>query len=261
MLILTVPRIYFPRKLEDSDHFELGKENLRYVKSVLRMKKGERLMLFDGTGCECEAVIHQIATDKIAVEVIKRHSPPVRGIFITLMQSLPKANKMDFIVQKATELGADRIVSFQSARSVPRLSPEKPLTKVTRWQSIAVEAARQCGRADIPGIDGIMSFEEALSQPVHETLNMIFWEEETRRGVREVLCDRRYDGIKGISVIVGPEGGFTKEEAARAGEKGFVSVSLGRQVLKVETAALTILSIVQYEKGMFGGVSEGGASR
>lgn len=258
---MTGPRIYFPRKLEDSDHFELGKENLRYVKSVLRMKKDDRLMLFDGTGWECEAVIKRIATDAIAVEVIKRYTPRDRDIFITLMQSLPKANKMDFIVQKATELGADRILSFQSARSVPRLSPEKTLTKVARWHSIAVEAARQCGRADIPGIDGIMSFEEALSQPVHENLNMIFWEEETGRGVREVLCDRRNDGTKGISVIVGPEGGFTKEEVARAEDRGCVSVSLGRQVLKVETAALAILSIIQYEKGIFGGVSEGRTSR
>lgn len=258
---MTVPRVYFPRNLEDSDHFELGKENLRYVKSVLRMKKGDRLMLFDGNGWECEVVIRQITTDAIVVAVTKRYSPRGRGIFITLIQSLPKANKMDFIVQKATELGADRIVPFLSSRSVPRLSTEKTRLKIARWQHIAVEAARQCGRADIPVIDEILSFEEALTQTESESLNMIFWEEETGKGVREVLCDQRYDGVKAISVIVGPEGGFTKEEVTRAGEKGFVSVSLGRQVLKVETAALTILSIIQYEKGMFGGTSEGKDSR
>jgi 16S rRNA (uracil1498-N3)-methyltransferase len=261
MLILTVPRVYFPRNLEDSDHFELGKENLRYVKSVLRMKKGDRLMLFDGTGRECEAVIRQIATDALVVEVIKRYSPRDKGLFITLMQSLPKANKMDFIVQKATELGADRIVPFLSSRSIPRLSTEKTRLKIARWQHIAVEAVRQCGRVDIPVIDEILSFEEALLQPEHKTLNIIFWEEETGKGVREVLCDQRYDGVKAISVIVGPEGGFTKEEVSRAVEKGFVSVSLGRQVLKVETAALTILSIIQYEKGMFSGAYDGRESQ
>jgi len=218
-------------------------------------------MLFDGTGRECEAVIRQIATDAIAVEVIKRYSPRDKGLFITLMQSLPKANKMDFIVQKATELGADRIVPFLSSRSIPRLSTEKTRLKIARWQHIAVEAVRQCGRVDIPVIDEILSFEEALLQPEHKTLNIIFWEEETGKGVREVLCDKRYDGLKAISVIVGPEGGFTKEEVSRAVEKGFVSVSLGRQVLKVETAALTILSIIQYEKGMFGGASEGRNTR
>ena len=258
---MTVPRVYFPRNLEDSDHFELGKENLRYVKSVLRMKKGDRLMLFDGSGWECEAVIRQIAADTIVVEVTKRYSPRDKGIFITLMQSLPKANKMDFIVRKATELGADRIVPFLSSRSIPRLSAEKTSSKITRWRNIALEAARQCGRADIPGIDEILSFEEALLQPEHKILNIIFWEEEAAKGVREVLCDKRYDGVKAISVIVGPEGGFTKEEVTRAGEKGFVSVSLGRQVLKVETAALAILSIIQYEKGMFGGAYEGRESQ
>lgn len=258
---MTVPRVYVPRKLPDDNHFELGKESRRYVKSVLRMKKGDRLMLFDGSGWEYETVINRIATDTVVVDVTKKYAPRDRGIFITLMQSLPKANKMDFIVQKATELGADRIVPFLSSRSVPRLSAEKTSPKIARWRNIAVEAARQCGRADIPGIDEILSFEEALLQPEHKTLNIIFWEEETGKGVREVLCDQRYNGVKAISVIVGPEGGFTKEEVARAMEKGFVSVSLGRQVLKVETAALTILSIIQYEKGMFRGVSEGRESR
>jgi 16S rRNA (uracil1498-N3)-methyltransferase len=258
---LTVPRLYFPRNLEESDRFELGKENLRYVKSVLRMKKGDRLMLFDGSGRECETLISRITKDAFVLEVTKRCTPREKGIFITLMQSLPKANKMDFIVQKATELGVGRIVPFLSSRSVPRLSTEKAGHKVMRWRNIAVEAARQCGRANVPGIDEFLSYEEALTQTDNESLNMIFWEEETGKGVRDILTDRRHDGVKAISFIVGPEGGFAKEEVARAAEKGFVSVSLGRQVLKVETAALTILSIVQYEKGMFSGASPGEKSR
>jgi 16S rRNA (uracil1498-N3)-methyltransferase len=256
-LILTVPRIYVPRGAGESNRFELGKEHLRYVKSVLRMKKGDCLTLFDGTGWEYEAVVKQISTDGIDVEVTKKSRSRDRGICITLMQSLPKANKMDFIVQKATELGADRIIPFQSARSIPRLTSEKASLRITRWQNIAVEAVRQCGRADIPEVNDILSFEEAISWPVHETLKVIFWEEESGRGIKQVLCDERYDGIRNISVIVGPEGGFTKEEVSSAVEKGFVSVSLGKQVLKVETAVLAILSIIQYEKGIFGRIMEG----
>jgi 16S rRNA (uracil1498-N3)-methyltransferase len=259
---LTTPRIYVPRGVKEGNRLELGRQNLRYVKSVLRMTKGDRLTLFDGTGWEYEAVIKQIATEGILVEVIKKGSfHDDKEICITLMQSLPKANKMDFIVQKATELGADRIISFLSVRSVPKLSSEKASSRITRWQNIAVEAARQCGRSDIPEVHGILSFEEVISWQGHETLKMIFWEEEFGRGVRQVLCDKRYNETKDISVVVGPEGGFTKEEVARAVEKGFTSISLGRQVLKVETAVLTILSIIQYEKGIFGGIVKEGKTQ
>jgi 16S rRNA (uracil1498-N3)-methyltransferase len=168
------------------------------------------------------------------------------------MQSLPKANKMDFIVHKATELGTCKIVPFLSSRSIPKLSPEKTRVKVSRWRNIAVQAARQCSGASIPEIGEIIHFEEAVSQPGPESMKLIFWEEETQKGIKEALCDARYNGVKDISVIVGPEGGFTREEVARATEKGFISVTLGKQVLKVDTAVLTILSIIQYEKGMFG---------
>jgi 16S rRNA (uracil1498-N3)-methyltransferase len=258
MLILTVPRIYFPRIVGEGANIELGKEKLRYVKSVLRMKKGDLLTLFDGTGWEYETIISRLSTEGIIVEVTGKSISRRRGIHLTLMQSLPKANKMDFIVQKATELGADRIVPFHSIRSVPRISPEKITPKVTRWQNIAIETARQCGRADVPEIKEIVSFEEAIAWPGMETLKMIFWEEETGKSIKQILSDRRYEGIRDISVVIGPEGGFAKEEVVKAGEKGFVSVSLGRQVLKVETAAVAILSIIQYEKGIFGEVFEEG---
>ena len=250
---MTVPRIYSPRLSGDDGHVELGKETLHYVKSVLRMKKGDSLMLFDGKGWECETVIKQVLKNNIIVETRKTLSPRDREIFITLMQSLPKANKMDFIVHKATELGVCRIVPFLSSRSIPRLSLEKGRMKTARWHGVAVQAARQCSGADIPEITDILSFEEALSWPGNGVLKIILWEEETGKGIKQLLCDTRHDGVRDIAVIVGPEGGFSQEEVARAMDAGFISVSLGRQVLKVDTAVLTILSIIQYEKGMFRG--------
>ena len=255
---MTVPRIYFPLGVKESSHFELGKESLRYVKSVLRMKRNERLIVFDGTGWEYETIIRRISAEGIFVEIVKKSKSLDRRIHITLLQALPKANKMDFIVQKATEIGADRIVPFISARSVPIISPEKIPLKITRWQNIAIEAARQCGRADIPEIKGIISFKEAILLPGREALKMIFWEEESERSMKQVLNDKQYEGIRDVFVVVGPEGGFTKEEVVNAGQKEFVSVSLGRQVLKVETAVLSILSIIQYEKGIFSEVFGGG---
>jgi len=127
------------------------------------MKKEDRLILFDGSGWEYKTIIKEISENGIVVEVIEKSSVRIGEVRICLMQSLPKANKMDLIVQKATELGVDRIIPFQSARSVPRISPEKMPLKIARWQHIAIEAARQCGRPDIPEIKGIFSFEELIS--------------------------------------------------------------------------------------------------
>lgn len=251
---MTVPRIYLPDSVGKGGLCILGKQNLRYVKTVLRMSKGDHLILFDGTGWEYEAIIKQFSADGITVEISKKEKIPDKDLKITLFQALPKANKMDFIIQKATELGADRIVPFQSARSIPRLSAEKARLKISRWHSIAQEAARQCGRADVPEVMEIFSFEEMLSYSKREALKIIFWEEESERGAKQVLRDEKYSAVKDISVVIGPEGGFSKEEVDSAVVKDFISVSLGRNILKVETAALTILSIIQYEKGVFGGL-------
>ena len=249
---MTVPRIYFSGNIRKSAHCKLGGESLRYVKSVLRMRMGDHLILFDGTGWEYETVIRHFFADGVSVEILKKDRIPDKGVKITLFQSLPKANKMDFIIQKATELGVDRIVPFESARSIPQLTMDKARLKMTRWLTIATEAARKCGRSDIPEIKGILSFDEMLIEGDREELKIIFWEEESERGIKQVLRNEKYGGVKDISVIIGPEGGFSKEEVDRAVEKGFLSVSLGKNILKVETAALTIVSIIQYEKGIFG---------
>jgi 16S rRNA (uracil1498-N3)-methyltransferase len=253
-----VPRIYFPGTTGKGEIFALGGENLRYVKSVLRMKKGDHLVLFDGAGWEYKAVIKNFSADGINVEVLGKNRIENESPKITVLQALPKANKMDSIVRKATELGARRIVPFRSARSVPQLTADKAHARVSRWRSIATEAARQCGRADIPEVDDVLSFEEMLASMEGAPHKIIFWEEESERGIKKLLRNNRYEGAKDITVMIGPEGGFSREEVESAARKGFVSVSLGRNVLKVETAAVTILSIIQYELGIFGGEPEGG---
>ena len=254
---MTVPRIYFPGITGKGETFDLGGENLRYVKSVLRMRKGDRLILFDGAGWEYETVIKNFSTDGIEVEVMGKNRIEDESPNIILLQALPKANKMDSIVRKATELGARRIIPFRSARSVPQLTAEKAHVRVSRWRSIATEAARQCGRADIPEVSDVLSFEEMLASSEEGALKIIFWEEESERGVKKLLRENKYEGARDVTVMIGPEGGFSREEVESAVRRGFISVSLGRNVLKVETAAVTILSIIQYELGIFGGEPEG----
>ncbi len=255
---MTVPRIYFPGIMGKGEPFELGGENLRYVKSVLRMKKGDHLIIFDGAGWEYETVIKNFSADGINVEVLGKNRIEDDAPRITVLQALPKANKMDSIIRKATELGAHRIIPFRSARSVPQLTTDKARVRVSRWRSIATEAARQCGRADIPEVNDMLSFEEMLASAEGGALKIVFWEEESERGIKKLLRDNRYEGEKDITVMIGPEGGLSREEVESAVKRGFISVSLGRNVLKVETAAVTILSIIQYELGIFGGEPEGG---
>jgi 16S rRNA (uracil1498-N3)-methyltransferase len=168
---------------------------------------------------------------------------------------------MDFIIQKATELGVDRIIPFQSARSVSRLTDDKKRQKALRWQKIAVEAARQCGRADVPVISPCLDFLEMIRDEGRKVFKIIFWEEETRCGIRDVLNQKHTELADEFFVIVGPEGGFLKEEVNQAREAGFQSVSLGRQILRVETAALAIMAIIQYEKGILGGSPYAGSGR
>lgn len=224
---------------------------MHYVKSVLRMRKGDRLFLFDGQGFECEALIRDFTVRNVTIEIIKKERVADKAICITLSQGLPKANKMDFIIRKAAELGVDTIIPFRSARTIPRILPEMTILKASRWQRIAHEAARQCGSSSIPEIREILSFAEVLKYPKGEALKIILWEEESETGLKQVLQDKGHEGIKDFFIIVGPEGGFLKEEITKAMSYGFIPVSLGRQILKVETAALAVLSIIQYEKGIF----------
>jgi len=235
---------------------ELGEHHIRYIRNVLRLGKGDPLILFGGRGVEYEAVIRTVTRDGVIADVTGKRSVGGQDLRITLAQALPKGPKMDFIIQKATELGVSRILPFDSSRSIPKLTMDKARARTARWQTIALEACRQCGRADIPEIGEIHTFTEVLERPQKDDVKLIFWEEESGLGIKDVLRSGRASGPGDFFVIVGPEGGFSSGEVAAARKKGFLSVSLGHRVLKVETAALAILAILQYEGGSLAGTVE-----
>jgi 16S rRNA (uracil1498-N3)-methyltransferase len=258
---LTVPRIFLPCPMEVGFLCALREEDQTYIKSVLRLKKHDHLVVFDGRGHEYQAMIRQIQSNRTVVEILKKYPLQDKSVRITLSQALTKAGKMDFIIQKATELGVDEIVPFQSARCVSRLTDDKKRQKASRWQKIAVEAARQCGRADVPVISPCVDFQEMIGDGERKGVKIIFWEEETQAGLSDVLRHQHSEWEEEFFIVVGPEGGFFKEEVDRAREAGFQSVSIGRQILRVETAVLAILSIIQYEKGNLGGSLCSGSER
>ena len=249
---MTIPRIYSPDSLENKTICELGPDNLKYLKQVMRLKQGEKIYIFDGYGREFEAVIKSYSTKNVLIELGEIIPAAGREIRITLAQALPKARKMDTIAKSASELGADVIIPFDAARSVSHIADEKSSLKVARWQKIAGEAARCCHSNHIAIISEIMSFTNMLCAASNDALRLIFWEEESQKTIKDILTDQAFASTKNFFIAVGPEGGFSKDEIIKAKESGFLSVTLGRQILKVETAAAAIISIIQYEKGIFG---------
>ena len=253
---MTIPRIYSPHALENKTTCELGEDNLKYLKQVMRLKPGDRINIFDGFGQEFEATIKNFSSKAVLIELGKVIPASAKEIRITLAQALPKARKMDTIVKSAAELGMDMIIPFHAARSVSHIDDEKSSSKQNRWQKIANEAARSSHSSHVTEVSKILSFNEMLSLSSKNSLNLIFWEEESQQTIKDVLTNESLIAVKDFFIVVGPEGGFSKEEIAKTKEAGFISVSLGRQILKVETAAAAIISIIQYERGIFSGTSQ-----
>jgi 16S rRNA (uracil1498-N3)-methyltransferase len=246
---VTIPRLYLPRPLETGAVCAASADQARYLKTVLRSKEGDPLLIFNGTDWEYKAVIRRRTAEGMELEITGRQRLPAAEIHVTLCQAVPKAEKMDGIIRHATELGVERIVPFLAERSVPRWQSEQLPRKRGRWQKIAVEASRQCGRPDIPEIGEIVTFEQMLRDVPESGLRLIPWEEETKTGIREILRDPARSGMKEFVLVIGPEGGFSAGEIELARQAGFLSVSLGKRVLRVETASLAVLAILQYEKG------------
>jgi len=220
---------------------------VRHIRRALRLRAGDGIVVFDGSGREYEGTIVEEGPSSVLIEIqniisSERESP----LEITLAQSLLKGEKMDTLIQKATELGAKEIIPFFSSRSVPLLDKSKRLKRYHRWERIAVEASKQCGRGVIPRIEPLQDYFEMLQAPSPDSLRLILWEKEGA-SLKEILKTSK-EKTK-IFFIVGPEGGVSNEEVERAKEVGFIPVNLGKRILRSETASLCLLSILQYECG------------
>ncbi len=221
-----------------------GKE-VRHIGQVLRLKKGERIEIFDGRGKEYLVLLQEVQRRKVTGKILKESNvdrePRVK---ITLAQSLPKANKMDLVVQKCVEMGASRIIPFLSKRTVVRVEEGKLRERRQRWQRIAEQASRQCGRSGVISVEKPRTYPEVLKEAKSADLALIPWE-RSRVKIKGVLKEKR----KACSplVLIGPEGGFSEEEIKEAKAEGVIPVSLGPRILRTETAGLAALAIILYE--------------
>lgn len=244
-------RFFVPRKELREKKGVISGQELEHMRRVLRLRPGDRVTLFDDEGWEHEGVIRSY-TDRLGEIEILTSSRPQResSLAVTLAQALGKGEKMDLVVEKATELGVRAIAPFLSSRTVPRMDSRKLEKRKERWQKLALSAAKQSGRVQIPEIFAVSDFAGLVRQPWECDLKLLFWEEESRQSLAQF--QERNGRLNSILLVIGPEGGFSADEASEALRRGFKTVRLGNRILRTETAALAALAIVQFLWGDMG---------
>ena len=243
-------RFYVPQPRIENGMLKIEGDEVKHIRKVLRLRAGDEIVVFDGLGREVEGTIVEEGLSSVVIRVqniisSKKDSP----LEVTLAQSLLKGEKMDYLIQKATELGVKKIIPFFSSRSVPLLEKSRRLIRHHRWEKIAVEASKQCGRGSVPKVESLQEYSDMLQIASTENLRLILWERGEIR-LKEVL--ERSKEKKKIFFVIGPEGGFNQLEVDEAKRAEFIPVHLGRRILRAETASLCLLSILQYERGDIG---------
>ncbi len=215
-------------------------EDVSHISKVLRMSAGDNIIVCDGEGNDYDAVITSVSKTEVVAEITGKYVCDAEPcVNVTLYQALPKQGKMEYIIQKNTELGVSKIVPVYTKRCVV-----KPSDKTERWSKVAESAAKQCGRGIIPDVLPTISFDEALKQMKEYDLALMPYECEEEVSLKSVLKSAKY---RTVSIFIGPEGGFDLKEIEAARNSGIRTVTLGKRILRTETAASAVLPIVMYE--------------
>ena len=244
-------RFFLPKERIQGQRGTIVGDELAHLRKVLRLEPGDRFIVFDDTGWEHEAVVRSFSAHRGDIDILRSYQAERESALqITLALGLTKGEKMDFVVEKATELGVLNIVPFISTYTVPRLDDRKVEARTERWKKIAVSAAKQSGRTHLPKVYTLCEFREFVRQPWDDMLKVLFWEREGQQTLKQVH-DRQPDA-RAVLLVIGSEGGFSAEEADLAQRHGFTSVQLGPRILRAETAAVAALSLVQFLWGDLG---------
>lgn len=237
--------IFLPDSSFISDVIKIKGDKARYLATVLRCNPGDVLTIKNNAGLTYSARIIRIKKNEIEAELIsRRRSEQIPALPVTLLQGLLKGEKMDIVVQKATELGAAEIIPVITERSQVRQT-----RKMARWRKIAEEASRQSGRDKIPSVREPATLDKLFLTYPDIPSGILFWE-KSGLPIKEAVL--KFQGNARIALFTGPEGGFSAREAEIISARGFIIASLGRNILRAETAAITALSIIQYELGCIG---------
>ena len=220
--------------------------DVNHIRNVLRMRADEEVLIADGQGAEYRCKLTELGENEVRAQILwKLDGNAELASAITLFQGLPKSDKMDFIVQKCVELGVDRIVPVSTKRAVVKLDAKKEQTRLKRWNTISESAAKQSGRGVIPEVSGVMSFGKALEEAKKLDVLLIPYERaehmtETRRVMGEIKPGQS------VGIFIGPEGGFEESEVEEAVAAGAQAITLGRRILRTETAGLAVMAMLSY---------------
>ena len=244
MLTSHMPRFFVPSIPKDT--VTLSGADAQHIARVLRTRPGEELTVCDGAGLDARCVVQTVSPDAVVLSVMEcAPSACEAGLRAYLYQGFPKGDKFEWIVQKAVELGAAEVVPVLTARCVARPDVKAQRGKGERYQKIADEAAKQCGRGRLPQVRPFVTFAEALRTLPEDTLPILFYE-DGGRPLRALLAE---PPLSAVALFIGPEGGFAPEEVEQARAAGVQIATLGPRILRTETAGLCALSAVMYAHG------------
>ena len=237
---------FFVEKINPLDKYIILHDpaQLHHLRDVLRIKPLEQVAIFDNSGNEYIVVVVEIGAKAVKLEIKEKKPWNDSGIKITVACAIPKKVKMDDIVDKLTQLGVERIIPLQTERVIVRLDKQKKLDRFQRWEKIAISAVKQSQRNKFVQIKPVTEFKDAILTTEGFDLKLIPTLEGPRKTLKEIFNDPSRK-IKSVMILIGPEGDFTPGEVALAVEAGFLPVSLGKQVLRVDTAAIAAVSFIK----------------
>lgn len=226
-----------------ADKVVLTGSDVAHIRTVLRLKPGDNIHVLDGKGNCYSVSLTDVRNKEVIGRILSRDAIFIESpLTIRMGQALLKGNKFDDIISQVVELGVCSLVPLAMARCVARVAPVDFDKKTRRWNTIAMEASKQCGRTIVPVVDSIQTLESFCKSSEHCDLKIVFWENEETTGLNDVIDVK---GARSVAFITGPEGGFVEAEIATARNHGFKTVSLGPRTLRAETAPVAVIAILQ----------------
>lgn len=239
-------KFFIPKENISNDSLFITGDDVKHISKVLRMSVGDELFCCDGQGNDYKAKIRTIGSE-ISCEIMEKHKCDTEpNVHVILIQGVPKASKMDYIIQKTTELGISEIYPCELSRCVSKIEGKN---KIQRWQKIAEEAAKQSGRGIIPKVNELINISRAIEILNNSDIAFVPYECSEERYLKQILTSS--NNPKTVAFMIGPEGGFDKSEIDKLGN--IPAVSLGKRILRTETAGEAVLSMIMYEIGDING--------
>ena len=251
---MRLTRVFVDRELNPGNSVELARDTAAHLAKVLRARSGDEIILFNGDGREFAASIESVRGSRVSASIgaarsVDRESP----LKVTLLQCVPRGDRMDFVVQKATELGVERIVPILSQRSVVRLDAAQAASKQAHWRAVAVSACEQCGRNRLPAVEApqpLLNYLGAMApQGAAGAMRLILEPEGAQESSARFIDVAAGSPIAGAEIALGPEGGFSSEELDAFHLSAFARLGLGPRILRTETAAIAAIVMLQTKFG------------